>query len=103
LRKVWTIMIWSAGKLLGVSIINLALCRYPPGHGSFYESFYNSGFLDKFINAGKKYCFLSNIDNLGATVDLVSSGLILLTELFPEHSQLHGQRREKAGIRNGSH
>uniref|UniRef100_A0A914E2U7 UTP--glucose-1-phosphate uridylyltransferase n=1 Tax=Acrobeloides nanus TaxID=290746 RepID=A0A914E2U7_9BILA len=43
---------------------------YPPGHGNFYEAFNNSGLLDKFINAGKKYIFLSNIDNLGATVDL---------------------------------
>uniref|UniRef100_A0A915E5Z7 UTP--glucose-1-phosphate uridylyltransferase n=1 Tax=Ditylenchus dipsaci TaxID=166011 RepID=A0A915E5Z7_9BILA len=45
-------------------------CWYPPGHGNFYDSFYNSGLVDKFINAGKKYIFLSNIDNLGATVDL---------------------------------
>ncbi|KAF1573176.1 UNVERIFIED_CONTAM: UTP--glucose-1-phosphate uridylyltransferase, partial [Eudyptes robustus] len=45
-------------------------CWYPPGHGNFYESFKNSGLLDKFINEGKKYVFLSNIDNLGATVDL---------------------------------
>lgn len=43
---------------------------YPPGHGNFYESFYNSGLLDKFISQGKEYVFLSNIDNLGATVDL---------------------------------
>lgn len=43
---------------------------YPPGHGDFYESFHNSGLLSKFINEGREYCFLSNIDNLGATVDL---------------------------------
>uniref|UniRef100_A0A0K0FC21 UTP--glucose-1-phosphate uridylyltransferase n=1 Tax=Strongyloides venezuelensis TaxID=75913 RepID=A0A0K0FC21_STRVS len=43
---------------------------YPPGHGDFYESFYNSGLLEKFRNQGKEYVFLSNIDNLGATVDL---------------------------------
>uniref|UniRef100_A0A0N4Z9C4 UTP--glucose-1-phosphate uridylyltransferase n=1 Tax=Parastrongyloides trichosuri TaxID=131310 RepID=A0A0N4Z9C4_PARTI len=43
---------------------------YPPGHGNFYESFYNSGLLDKFCKEGKDYVFLSNIDNLGATVDL---------------------------------
>lgn len=47
------------------------LCRwYPPGHGDFYESFQNSGLLRKFIAEGREYCFLSNIDNLGATVDL---------------------------------
>ena len=40
------------------------------GHGDFYQSFFNSGLLDEFVKAGKKYCFISNIDNLGATVDL---------------------------------
>jgi UTP--glucose-1-phosphate uridylyltransferase len=29
----------------------------------------NSGLLEKFLKDGKKYVFLSNIDNLGATVD----------------------------------
>lgn len=43
---------------------------YPPGHGDFYESFQNSGLLRQFIQEGREYCFLSNIDNLGATVDL---------------------------------
>ncbi|XP_073969935.1 UDP-glucose pyrophosphorylase isoform X4 [Rhodnius prolixus] len=43
---------------------------YPPGHGDFYESLHNSGLLDKFISQGRDYCFVSNIDNLGATVDL---------------------------------
>ncbi|XP_055298269.1 UTP--glucose-1-phosphate uridylyltransferase isoform X1 [Sitodiplosis mosellana] len=43
---------------------------YPPGHGDFYESFQNSGLLRQFIEEGREYCFLSNIDNLGATVDL---------------------------------
>ena len=40
------------------------------GHGDFYQSFFNSGLLDEFVKEGKKYCFISNIDNLGATVDL---------------------------------
>lgn len=43
---------------------------YPPGHGDFYESFKNCGLLDKFLKEGRQYCFLSNVDNLGATVDL---------------------------------
>ena len=45
-------------------------CWYPPGHGDIYQSFYDSGLLDKFIEQGKEYMFLSNIDNLGATVDI---------------------------------
>jgi len=43
---------------------------YPPGHGDFYQSFSNSGLLEEFVEQGKQYCFMSNIDNLGATVDL---------------------------------
>uniref|UniRef100_A0A3Q4GU04 UTP--glucose-1-phosphate uridylyltransferase n=1 Tax=Neolamprologus brichardi TaxID=32507 RepID=A0A3Q4GU04_NEOBR len=43
---------------------------YPPGHGDIYASFYNSGLLDQLIEQGKEYIFVSNIDNLGATVDL---------------------------------
>jgi len=43
---------------------------YPPGHGDFYQSFSNSGLLEEFNEQGKKFCFISNIDNLGATVDL---------------------------------
>ncbi|XP_063684329.1 UTP--glucose-1-phosphate uridylyltransferase-like isoform X2 [Bolinopsis microptera] len=43
---------------------------YPPGHGDLYESLYNSGVLDKLIEMGKEIIFISNIDNLGATVDL---------------------------------
>ncbi|KAH9642591.1 hypothetical protein HF086_011184 [Spodoptera exigua] len=50
---------------------------YPPGHGDFYESFYNSGLLQKFIKEGRTYCFISNIDNLGATVDLNILNLLL--------------------------
>lgn len=46
------------------------LSWYPPGHGDFYDTFRNSGLLKKFIGEGREYCFLSNIDNLGATVDL---------------------------------
>lgn len=49
---------------------SLFFSYYPPGHGNFYEAFYNSGLLQKFIDQGKEYIFLSNIDNLGATVDL---------------------------------
>ncbi|XP_048392620.1 UDP-glucose pyrophosphorylase 2b isoform X2 [Stegostoma tigrinum] len=43
---------------------------YPPGHGDIYASFYNSGLLHTFLQEGKEYVFVSNIDNLGATVDL---------------------------------
>lgn len=50
---------------------------YPPGHGDFYLSFQNCGLLRKFIETGREYCFISNIDNLGATVDLRIMNLLL--------------------------
>ncbi|KAM4612190.1 UTP--glucose-1-phosphate uridylyltransferase-like [Polymixia lowei] len=56
-------------KDMGMSGEN-AEAWYPPGHGDIYASFYNSGLLDKLIAEGKEYIFVSNIDNLGATVDL---------------------------------
>lgn len=46
------------------------ILRYPPGHGDLYESLYNSGLLDQLLSQGKEYLFVSNVDNLGATVDI---------------------------------
>lgn len=43
---------------------------YPPGHGDFYESFHKSGLLKTFLDEKREYCFVSNIDNLGAGADL---------------------------------
>eukprot|EP00126_Sphaerothecum_destruens_P000414 Sdes_comp10468_c0_seq2m2171 len=43
---------------------------YPPGHGDIYDALYNSGYLKSLMAQGKEYIFISNIDNLGATVDL---------------------------------
>lgn len=43
---------------------------YPPGHGDLYQSLFQSGLLDNLIEQGKEYMFISNVDNLGATVDL---------------------------------
>jgi len=42
---------------------------YPPGHGDVYRSLVNSGLLEKLLAEGREYVFVSNIDNLGATVD----------------------------------
>ena len=43
---------------------------FPPGHGDIFDALYNTGLLDKLIDAGKEYIFVSNVDNLGAVVDL---------------------------------
>lgn len=42
----------------------------PPGHGDLYPSLLGSGWLDRLLAAGVKYLFVSNSDNLGASLDL---------------------------------
>eukprot|EP00929_Paragymnodinium_shiwhaense_P086054 TRINITY_DN4652_c0_g2_i1.p1 TRINITY_DN4652_c0_g2~~TRINITY_DN4652_c0_g2_i1.p1 ORF type:complete len:500 (+),score=147.78 TRINITY_DN4652_c0_g2_i1:99-1502(+) len=42
----------------------------PPGHGDLYPAMLGSGTLDKLLASGFKYMFVSNSDNLGATLDL---------------------------------
>ncbi|XP_059095625.1 UTP--glucose-1-phosphate uridylyltransferase-like isoform X2 [Tigriopus californicus] len=50
---------------------------YPPGHGDFYQSFYNSHLLTELVSQGREFAFMSNIDNMGATVDLSILNLCL--------------------------
>mmetsp|Transcript_4311 Transcript_4311/g.5598 ORF Transcript_4311/g.5598 Transcript_4311/m.5598 type:complete len:1075 (-) Transcript_4311:1349-4573(-) len=42
----------------------------PPGHGDLYAALVGSGSLDSLLADGFKYMFVSNSDNLGATLDL---------------------------------
>ena len=42
----------------------------PPGHGDLYPALASSGVLDALLAAGYAYAFVSNADNLGATLDL---------------------------------
>ncbi len=59
----------------------------PPGHGDIYTVLYGSGWLDKLLEQGVKYAFISNSDNLGATVQpslltyFVESNLPFLMEV----------------------
>lgn len=41
----------------------------PPGHGDLYASLAGSGWLDELLAEGILYAFVSNSDNLGATLD----------------------------------
>ena len=41
----------------------------PPGHGDLYAALLGSGKLDALLAGGAKYMFVSNSDNLGATLD----------------------------------
>lgn len=42
---------------------------YATGHGDLPEALAASGLLDRFLDAGGRYLWIMNLDNLGATVD----------------------------------
>jgi UDP-N-acetylglucosamine pyrophosphorylase len=42
----------------------------PPGHGDLYPALLGSGWLDRLLGEGVRFLFVSNSDNLGATLDL---------------------------------
>jgi UTP--glucose-1-phosphate uridylyltransferase/phosphoglucomutase len=42
----------------------------PPGHGDIYAALAGSGMLESLLASGIRYMFVSNSDNLGATLDL---------------------------------
>lgn len=41
----------------------------PPGHGDLYPALLGSGWLDRLLDEGIRYAFVSNSDNLGAVMD----------------------------------
>lgn len=41
----------------------------PPGHGDLFPALVGSGWLERLLDAGVKYAFVSNSDNLGAVLD----------------------------------
>ncbi|MCB0197913.1 MAG: UTP--glucose-1-phosphate uridylyltransferase, partial [Anaerolineae bacterium] len=46
----------------------------PPGHGDIYTALVTSQMLDTLLEAGYKYAFVSNSDNLGAVMDTAILG-----------------------------
>ncbi|HSE72716.1 MAG TPA: UTP--glucose-1-phosphate uridylyltransferase [Nocardioidaceae bacterium] len=46
----------------------------PPGHGDIYSALRGTGLLDRMIDAGYRYAFVSNSDNLGAVPDARVAG-----------------------------
>jgi UTP--glucose-1-phosphate uridylyltransferase len=54
---------------------------YPPGHGDLYAALYCSGTLKALLEAGVRYLFVSNSDNLGATLDTRLLGYLVAHRL----------------------
>jgi UTP--glucose-1-phosphate uridylyltransferase len=59
----------------------------PPGHGDIYPTLITTGLLDQMLELGYETMFVSNVDNLGAVLDLsilgyfASSGVPFLMEV----------------------
>ncbi len=53
----------------------------PPGHGDLYPSLAGSGMLDRLVAGGVRYLFVSNSDNLGATLDMDLLGFFAASDL----------------------
>ncbi|MDP6735439.1 MAG: UTP--glucose-1-phosphate uridylyltransferase [Nitrospinaceae bacterium] len=63
---------------------------YPPGHGDLYSCLADQGYLDRLLTDGREILFVSNVDNLGAVVDLrilhymLSEDIPFLMEVTPK-------------------
>jgi UTP--glucose-1-phosphate uridylyltransferase len=74
-REVWELMQNKVPKVLASTLepalssehSDLEWC--PPGHGDIYACLVGSGWLDRLLSSGIRYAFVSNSDNLGATLD----------------------------------
>ncbi|EEB15222.1 UTP--glucose-1-phosphate uridylyltransferase, putative [Pediculus humanus corporis] len=75
---------------------------YPPGHGDFYESFRDSGNLEMFINEGRQYCFISNVDNLGATIDLKILALVMQEKENSPEFVMEVTDKTRADVKGGT-
>ena len=53
----------------------------PPGHGDIYTALLTSGMLDRLLENGYEYAFVSNSDNLGAVLDPAILGYFVKNEL----------------------
>lgn len=68
----------------------------PPGHGDLYPALESSGMLAALLERGFEYAFVSNADNLGATVDPQILGLFAkeqLPFLMEVTTRTHGDRK----------
>jgi UTP--glucose-1-phosphate uridylyltransferase len=63
---------------------------YAPGHGDLPDALRRSGLLKAFVEAGGKYVWIANLDNLGATIDaallghFIETGADVMVEAAPK-------------------
>jgi UTP--glucose-1-phosphate uridylyltransferase len=70
----------------------------PPGHGDVYTALVTSGTLQALLDAGKTYALISNIDNLGATLDMSLLGYFAEKQLpFMMETARRGPQDKKGG------
>ena len=70
----------------------------PPGHGDLYTALLATGLLDRLLQAGLRYAFVSNADNLGATMEVSLLGY-LVTQRLP--FMIEATRRTEADRKGG--
>ncbi len=63
------------GAAVNPSDEDLAWC--PPGHGDLYTAIAASGTLERLLESGIEYVFISNADNLGAALDPTLLGFMV--------------------------
>jgi UTP--glucose-1-phosphate uridylyltransferase len=63
---------------------------YAPGHGDLLDALRRSGFLASFVNRGGKHVWITNLDNLGASIDeallgwFIEQNADVMVELAPK-------------------
>lgn len=70
----------------------------PPGHGDIFSAIYTSGMLKGLLDKGITYAFISNSDNLGATMDTALLGYFS-AQGFPFMMEV--ARRTPADVKGG--
>ncbi|MGB0776298.1 MAG: UTP--glucose-1-phosphate uridylyltransferase, partial [Akkermansiaceae bacterium] len=70
----------------------------PPGHGDLYPALAGSGWLDRLLDDGVRYAFVSNSDNLGAVLD---AGLLRYFAESDKPFLMEATRRTEADKKGG--
>lgn len=69
---------------------------HPTGHGDLPDALRSNGALQRFVQAGGRYVWITNLDNLGATIDP-----LLLGQHIASNKEATCEVVEKAGDKGG--